>query len=192
MSEENFLDLLDNYLDLETIEQKKREDKEETVSNKKHIQTESVFTEEDSISIARYVNDYLGISGDCSKLYHSGLKEIGCSYVMGIDNNFANKNPELVHQGYLLLVIDSRNHRGTYVNPYYLKKMITKNDIEKELKTFSKKKQIELTKLSEYYKKYLEVKAEYDNNNKFYNLLKETHKVKQLKKIMKKEDVRND
>ena len=191
LEEENFLELLEQYLDNEQIESKKRNDQEED-KKQDHITSESNFNIEDTISIGRYVNDYLGIPGNCSKLYHSGLKELGCSYVMGVDNNFANKNPELVRQGYLLLVIDARGNRGTYINPYYLQKLMTKDNIEKELKAFSKKKQIELTKLSEYYRKYLEVKAEYDNNNKFYNVLRETHKVKQLKKLMKKEDVKND
>ena len=192
MNEENFLDLLNNYLDIESIEQKKKEDEEEVIKEKKSIQTESVFSEENSISISRYVNEYLGIPGNCSKLYHSGLKELGCSYVMGVDNNFANKNPELVHKGYLLLVIDAKNNRGTYINPFYLRKVLEKDNVEKELKTFSKKRKIELEELDRYYRKYLELKSEYDNNTKFYNMLKETHKVKQLKKIMKKEDVNND
>ena len=192
MDEDSFLDLLEEYLDDDVIEQKKHDDEKENKKETKKTQTESTFVEEDSISISRYVNDYLGIPGNCSKLYHSGLKELGCEYVMGVDNNFANKNPELVHQGYLLLVIDAKHHRGTYINPYYLRKIMNKDDVEKELKAFSKKRQIELKKLSEYYKKYLELKAEYDNNTKFYSLLKETHKEKQLRKIMKKEDVKND
>ena len=191
MSEDSFLDLLEEYLDDDIIEKKLQEDQDDNIQEKKKIQSESVFTEEDSISISRYVNDYLGIPGNCSKLYHSGLKELGCEYVMGVDNNFANKNPELVHQGYLLLVMDAKHHRGTYINPFYLLKLMNKDNVERELKAFSKKRQIELKKLSEYYKKYLEVKEEYENNTKFYSILKETHKVKQLRKMMKKEDVIN-
>ena len=142
MNEDSFLNLLENYLDMESIELKKQEDEKEIKKEKKKKQTESVFTEEDCISISRYVQEYLGIPGNCSKLYHSGLKELGCEFVMGVDNNFANKNPELVHQGYLLLVMDAKHNRGTYINPFYLKKLLHKDDVEKELKTFTKKEKL--------------------------------------------------
>ncbi len=185
--EENFLDLLEQYLDEEEIELKKREDFIQEEQEKNIIQTESNFSKEDSISIDRYVNEFLGIPGDCSNLLHCGLKDLECDYVMGIDNNFANKNPELVHQGYLLLVIDSHNKRGTYVNPFYLRKYISK-DAERELKLFYKKRLHDLKRLEQFYNEYQLVLNEVQNNEKFYNLLRENNKVKQLNKIEMREN----
>ena len=185
--EENFLDLLEQYLDEEEIELKKREDFIQEEQEKNIIQTESNFSKEDSISIDRYVNEFLGIPGDCSNLLHCGLKDLECDYVMGIDNNFANKNPELVHQGYLLLVIDSHNKRGTYVKPIYLRKYISK-DAERELELFYKKRLHDLKRLEQFYNEYQLVLNEVQNNEKFYNLLRENNKVKQLNKIEMREN----
>lgn len=184
--EENFLELLEQYLDEEEIEMKKKEDKIEE-EKELNIKTESNFTREDSISIDRYVNEFLGIPGDCSNLLHCGLKDLKCDYIMGIDNNFANKNPELVKQGYLLLVIDSHNKRGTYVNPFYLKKYVSK-EAEKELTIFSRKRLNDLKRLEIFYKEYLIVLEEIKKNERFYNLLEENNKIKQLNKIEKREN----
>ena len=184
--EENFLELLEQYLDEEEIAMKKKEDKIEE-ERELNIKTESNFTREDSISIDRYVNEFLGIPGDCSNLLHCGLKDLKCDYIMGIDNNFANKNPELVKQGYLLLVIDSHNKRGTYVNPFYLKKYVSK-EAEKELTIFSRKRLNDLKKLEIFYKEYLIVLEEIKKNERFYNLLEENNKIKQLNKIEKREN----
>ncbi len=184
--EENFLELLEQYLDEEEIAMKKKEDKIEE-ERKLNIKTESNFTREDSISIDRYVNEFLGIPGDCSNLLHCGLKDLKCDYIMGIDNNFANKNPELVKQGYLLLVIDSHNKRGTYVNPFYLKKYVSK-EAEKELTIFSRKRLNDLKRLEIFYKEYLIVLEEIKKNERFYNLLEENNKIKQLNKIEKREN----
>lgn len=184
--EENFLELLEQYLDEEEIAMKKKEDKIEE-ERELNIKTESNFTREDSISIDRYVNEFLGIPGDCSNLLHCGLKDLKCDYIMGIDNNFANKNPELVKQGYLLLVIDSHNKRGTYVNPFYLKKYVSK-EAEKELTIFSRKRLNDLKRLEIFYKEYLIVLEEIKKNERFYNLLEENNKIKQLNKIEKREN----
>ena len=187
--EENFADLLEEYLDEEEIELKKREDDSELVQEKIQIQTESNFTKDDCILIDRYVNEFLGIpiSGDYSNLLHCGLKDLDCEYVMGVDNNFANKNPELVHQGYLLLVIDAHNKRGTYINPFYLKKYISK-DAERELEAFSKKRVQDLKKLDILYNEYQLLVEQVKNNEKFYNLIVETHKRRQLRELEMREN----
>ena len=184
--DESFIELLDLYLDEEEIEMKKKEDlKYEKREQLKNF-SDSNFSVDDTITIGRFVNDYLNISGDCSKLYHSGLKELGSDFVMGVDNNFANKNPELVKNGYLLLVIDSRNKRGTYVNPFYLEKILDKEEVERELTVFSKAGVHDLEKLDEYYNKYLELLNRVENNQRFYNLLRQAHKTKHLNKLLVK------
>ena len=100
--EENFYELLDQYLDVEEIEGKKKLDKEqETKENS--IFSDSPFSIEDAITLNDFVNNFLMIKSDASNLYHSGLKDLSCPYVVGVSNDFANKNPELVKQGYLLI-----------------------------------------------------------------------------------------
>jgi len=185
--EENFIDLLEEYLDEEEIELKKRQDDIEDIKEKNQIQTESNFSKEDSITIDRYVNEFLGIQGDCSNLLHCGLKDLECEYVMGVDNNFANKNPELVHTGYLLLVIDSHNKRGTYINPRYLREYIS-NDADKELKSFYKKRVQDLKKLDILYNEYQLLVEQVKNNEKFYKLIVDTHKRRQLNQLEMREN----
>ena len=164
--EENFEELLDLYLDDEIIEEKKNNDELEELKEKVSVKVESVFTTEDSITIGRFVNDYLNIDGDCERLYHSGLKDLNSDYVMGVDNNYANKNPELVKQGYLLLVVDARGKRGTYVNPFYLEELLNRDEVDKEFKSISKLRINDIEKLAEYYNKYMELKTRVDNNQK--------------------------
>ena len=183
--EENFMELLEEYLDEEEINSKLQEDALEETKEKAKNQSESVFTVEDAITIDRFVHDYLNIQGDCSKLYHSGLKELESEYVMGVDNNFANKNPELVKDGYLLLVIDAKNNRGTYINPFYLERILNKDEVEKEFSILSKKRVTDLQKLDEYYLKYMDLQQQIENNQKFYKVLEEAHKVKHYKRLVK-------
>ena len=185
MMDENFIDLLDEYLCSEELEMKKIEDQEKIVKEIKNNHTESPFTEDDYISIDRYVNDCLGIKMNCSHLYHCGLKDIGTPYVMGVSNDFANKNPELVKQGYLLLVKDARHNRGTYINPIYLDRILKKEEAEKELKVLSHQRDVDLQKLDMFYRQYQEQKLLVEKNEEFYNVLKETHKVKQVKQFIK-------
>ena len=185
--EENFIDLLEEYLDEEEIELKKRQDDLEDIQGKYQNQTDSNFSIEDSITIDRYVNEYLGIQGDCSNLFHSGLKDLECEYVMGVDNNFANKNPELVHTGYLLLVRDARNNRGTYINPRYLREYIT-SVADKELKAFYKKRVQDFKKIDILYNEYQSLVEQVKNNEKFYKLIVETHKKRQLNELEMREN----
>ena len=147
MEEENFLDLFEQYLDDEEIELKKKLDKES--DDIKKISTNSPFSIENTIPIGQFANEYLKMDGDCSNLYHSSLKEFGNKYLIGVDNNFANKNPELVYQGYLLIVLDAKHHRGTYVNPMYLKKLLDQKNLKKEFKLFNRKRVSDLRKLEE-------------------------------------------
>ena len=183
--EESFMELLEQYIDEDEIKSKIDADIEDEIKEKTKTSTNSVFTIDDAITIDRFVHDYLNIQGDCSKLYHSGLKELESEYVMGVDNNFANKNPELVRDGYLLLVIDAKNNRGTYINPFYLQKILNKDEVEKEFSVLSKKRITDLEKLDEYYLKYMDLQQQISNNQKFYKVLEEAHKVKHYKRLVK-------
>ena len=95
MSEESFYDLFEQYLDEEEIKSKKELDLEE--KSEDIINTDSPFTIEDTITLNDFVNNFLMIECDASNLYHSGLKDLKCQYVVGVSNDFANKNPETVN-----------------------------------------------------------------------------------------------
>ena len=186
--EENFYELLDEYLDSEEIESKKKLDKEQE-EKENSIFSDSPFSIEDTITLNDFVNNFLMIKCDASNLYHSGLKDLNCPYVVGVSNDFANKNPELVKQGYLLIVIDCKKHRGTYINPVYLKKVLDKNDIEKEYEMFGKKRIHDLRKLEQFYTEYIILKNQVETNEQFYNLLAEQRKLRKIKDIKKYEEM---
>ena len=191
MAEEDFLMLLENYLNEEEIEKKKRLD-EEIVSVSK-IHTDSPFTIADTIPIGKFVNEYLGIQGNCSNLWHSGLKELESDLLFGVDNNFANKNPEAVRSGFLLLVIDARNNRGTYINPRYLENLLNQgDDLNKAYDALRRKRINDLQKLADYYTQYVELSELININERFYKVLEDTHKVGKYRKLLKKRKDKND
>ena len=137
MEDETFEKLLEEYLDEEEMAAKFENDLTEEEKKQRSL-TDSPFTFQDTITINQFVNDFLEIPVDSKNLYHSGLKELGSSYVIGVDNTFANKNPELVYHQFLLIVLDAKYNRGTYINPRYLRKLLEKDNLEKEFKLFNK------------------------------------------------------
>ena len=184
---EDFEKLLEDYLDFEQYGEK---DKDLDISECKSTITESPFTQEDSISISKFVKYYLEFNCDAKDLYHSGLRELQLDYVIGIDNNFANKNYEYVKRGFLLIVIDAKKKRGTYLNPFYIKKYLERDNVDKVLSTFQKIQQIEFEKLNEYFNKYLEVSIKFEEIEKFKTLLLETHKMSKIRKLERR--IKND
>ena len=192
MEEENFLELLDEYLNEDEIEAKIQEDEKIEELEGKKVFTDSPFNIDDTISIGKFVNEYLNIEGDCKHLYHSGLKELGSNFVMGVDNNFANKNPELVYTGFLLIVIDARHNRGTYINPMYLKKLLDQKDLKKELKIFKRQRIHDFKKIEEYSRKLYDLSKQVETNEKFYRVLEETHKIGKYKRLLKERVDNND
>ena len=189
--EENFCDLLEQYLNDQEIEEKRKMDEEEC-EKEVVISSDSPFTLEDTITINDYVNNFLNIKSDASNLMHCGLKDLKCPYVVGISNDFANKNPELVKQGFLLIVTDCRRKRGTYINPVYLRKILEKSDVEREFELFSRQRLHDLEKITSYYSEYLLLKEKVEVNQTFYNLLEEQNKVKKLNAIRKYEEMGED
>ena len=176
-----FAELLNEYLNFEDFGFK---DEDYEKEEKESIKTASPFTIDDSISINKYVTSYLGYQMDCNNLYHCGLRELNLDYVIGVDNNFANKNPEYVKKGFLLIVIDAKGKRGTYLNPVYIFKFVNeKNDIESLYNTFHKLQEVELKKLNVYLEKYKKAKLAYDEITKFTIVLNESHKMKKVKRL---------
>ena len=205
------------------IDQENREEKAEEQQNRKksNHSTESRFPETIAISIKDYVEHYLGIASiprleivehtkykkgkkvktktttriNYDTLWHHGLKEIGSPLVFGVDNEYANKNPDKVYSGELLLVIDSKGNRGTYVNPEFIKQLIESEDIEQELKKLRRTGIHQLDELEEYIRECVNLQVKYETtlkqNKKTLEMLKETHKMrkfKELKKELKKND----
>ena len=188
---ENIMDLYEQYLDADTLEQiriEDEEDEEEKVTvkvNKK--KRDSIFTKEDTITIKEYVNDYLGLHSDCSRLWHSGLKSLGSPLVVGVDNEFANEHPERVYNGDLLLVLDARGNRGTYINPDRIRLYLENGDIGKAISIFQKKGVRDIQMLEEYWNKCLAMHSQLEVNNNFLQLLIDTNKTKKIERLKEQE-----
>lgn len=187
MEEENFYELYELYLDDEMVFEKIESDEQEEIYEIKpeNYDSKSPFTKEEAISINEYVNKFLNIGSDAHKLLHSGLKDLKCPYVVGVSNDFANKNPELVKQGYLLLVIDYHNNRGTYINPLFLKSLVNNYEHFKEYNWIKKQKIKDLSELKYHYGKYKELETRVDLNERFYDLIDELKKSKKVEEIKK-------
>ena len=186
--EEKFCDLLEQYLNEQEIAEKKELDKEDD-NQDSFVNSDSPFTMDDTITINDYVNNFLMIKSDASNLMHCGLKDLNCPYVVGVSNDFANKNPKLVKQGFLLLVTDCKRRRGTYINPVYLNKILEKSDIEREFELFSKQRIHDLERIVSFYSEYIVLKEMVETNQAFYNLLEEQNKLKKLKAIQRYEEM---
>ena len=220
-NEEDFMSMLDDYMDEEEIQQIVEEDeKEERKQKRNSHSTESKFPETIAISIKDYVENYLGIATipsveivertkykkgkrvstkkttrvNYDTLWHHGLKEIGSPLVIGVDNEYANKNPDKVYGGELLLVIDAKGNRGTYVNPAFIRQLIESEDIELELKKLRKTGVKQLEDLEEYIRTCLDLQIKYDStvdqNKKTLAVLRETHKMDKYKEL--KKEIKHD
>jgi hypothetical protein len=213
--------MLDDYMDEEEIQQIVEEDEKEDRKQKRNSHsTESKFPETIAISIKDYVENYLGIATipsveivertkykkgkrvstkkttrvNYDTLWHHGLKEIGSPLVIGVDNEYANKNPDKVYGGELLLVIDAKGNRGTYVNPAFIRQLIESEDIELELKKLRRTGVKQLEDLEEYIKTCLDLQIKYDStvdqNKKTLDVLRETHKMNKYKEL--KKEIKHD
>jgi hypothetical protein len=213
--------MLDDYMDEEEIQQIVEEDEKEDRKQKRNSHsTESKFPETIAISIKDYVENYLGIATipsveivertkykkgkrvstkkttrvNYDTLWHHGLKEIGSPLVIGVDNEYANKNPDKVYGGELLLVIDAKGNRGTYVNPAFIRQLIESEDIELELKKLRRTGVKQLEDLEEYIRTCLDLQIKYDStvdqNKKTLAVLRETHKMNKYKEL--KKEIKHD
>ena len=221
--EEDFMSMLDDYMDEDEINQQIEADEKEDRNERKKSghSTESKFPETIAISIKDYVEHYLGIASipsveiiehtkykkgkkvktktttriNYDTLWHHGLKEIGSPLVIGVDNEYANKNPDKVYSGELLLVIDSKGNRGTYVNPTFIRQLIESENVEHELKKLRKTGVHQLDELEEYIRACVDLQVKLDaaekQTKKTLEVLKDTHKMKKFKEL-KKELKKND
>ena len=87
----------------------------------------------DAISIRTFLSQYLGIESSCIKLRHCDLKGFHSPLVVGVSNEYADKNPDLVKEGFLIIVLDCKNNRGTYINPRFLKTLVASKDIRERI-----------------------------------------------------------
>ena len=123
-------------------------------------------------------------------LWHQGLKDIGSPFVMGVSNEYANKNPDRVYDGELLLVIDSKGNRGTYINPRYLQELLHNDELKKELSILRRTGVRDLELLADYMDECLRLQTQIENNKKFERMLRETHKIGKFKEL--KKEIKHD
>lgn len=221
--QEDFEMMLEDYMDEDIIDEiiKQDELEEDRQQKKGGRPTETKFPMAITISINDYVTCYLGLQSipaieevehhvyrrgkkiklqstqkvNHTTLWHHGLKDIGSPLVFGVANDYANKNPDKVYGGELLLVIDAKGNRGTYVNPVFLRQLIESEDIEQELKKLRRTGIHQLDELEEYIRTCAQLQLKYESTKvqteKTLEVLHETHKMhkyKQLKKELKKND----
>jgi hypothetical protein len=168
---ENFESMADVDLSLyDDASQYEQEEEENVRVNKR---TESVFTEDDTITISRFVNSYLGINMDCSNLYHEGLKELLGAYEINdritpadflfpLPNRIADNNPQLVYDGYVLVVIDNKKNgcRKDYLSPTILKEILRKPEVEEHRKELTRNGVKDFNHLGEYINEFYAVSQE--------------------------------
>ena len=143
----------------------------------------------DCISIEQFVSQYLGIDTNCSNLRHIGLRSFESPLVIGVSNEYANKNPELVKKGIILIVLDCKKDKGTYINPIKLKSLLIRDLELEELKEIQKIRIHNLEEVAKYYQEYnraLKTKEELDN---FYKLIESLNKTENIDKIRRQEEM---
>ena len=190
---ENFEELIEQYWDEKSVEEKinndEQTDEEEVVKYDSRI--DSPFGVADEISINDFVNEYLNIKGNYTKLRHFELKNMNCPYVIGVSNEFADLNPAFVKQKkYLVIVIDHNGNRGTYVNPVLVHEYF--NYDYKEAKNELKQTLVGFENIDEFFNNFIRVKAEYEAYNEFFKFIQEAKKVKKFKSIENYENILGD
>lgn len=139
----------------------------------------------DSISIGQFVSQYLEIDADCSNLRHMGLRSFNSPLVVGVSNDYANKNPELVKKGFLIIVLDCKRHKGTYINPIKLKELMDRDIVLDELKEIENIRINNLQDIQKYYQKYTIALQRLRELENFYQLLESFNKTDAVEKIKK-------
>ena len=148
----------------------------------------NINLEKDEISISRFVNEYLGINADCSNLYHKGLKSFGSPLIIGVSNDTSSKCPDLIANGTLLKVRDSRGHLGTYINPdiiaRYAESVENREKYESVLKTLRIR---EFNRLQELYSQSDELEATLKQIDDYMDMITTITKTEQEERVKRKE-----
>ena len=71
----------------------------------------------DEISIFKFINEYLNIDGDCYRITHQELNELQGALIIKVSNYTVERCPELVANGSVLKVVDSKGKLRAYINP---------------------------------------------------------------------------
>jgi len=122
-----------------------------------------------------------------STLWHSGLKELGSPYLFIVGNDYANKNVDKVYDGELLLVIDAKKSRRTYINPLLIRQLIESEENDERLKVVKSRLHNTGCKTFQEFKECLQeeqlLERKAKQNEKVRKLLVETHKDKNFKRL---------
>ena len=147
----------------------------------------SRYQKSDTITMGEFWHNYLGMpEHDCSNLRHMGLKSMEIPYVVGVSNDFADSNPDLVLTGDILIVMDSRNHKGTYINPKILLKLENKEELIEAQRLLYKIRIHELKNLTTHYGEIVRINYELDKITEYEEMLTYLGKEKTIRRMQSK------
>lgn len=163
---ENFKEMLEDYLDENEINSKKKIDSEEIIKKKNHSKYKHQF--ENTITIREFVNNYLGINNSCENLRHIGLKSFGSPYIIGVSNDFAIKNNEFVLRNEILIVVDTYGNPAAYVNPNLLRQITTMEELKNTINILEKIRLNSLLGIKSLYDQYDFINKQINQLSLFY------------------------
>ncbi len=187
---ENFAEMLEEYLDEEEINYKKKlddikEKQKNNVSKFKH-------NFENTISIHEFVNEYLEVKHNCENLKHIGLKSFKSPYIIGVSNDFAIKNKEFVLKNEILIVVDAYNNPAAYINPILLRQITTMEELKHTMSILEKIRLNDLATIKTLYDKFdlinkqiNQLKTFYLEGNELLKMLNKKNILIEIKKYVK-------
>lgn len=194
---ENFEELLEQYMDMDEIEEKKKNDdeeyEEEIEEQKKNTDSKTLKTLKGyAITIKEFLRDYIKMditNIETDNLTHKNLKDLTRDnpFVIGISNDYVDID-EIIKRDYLV-VIDCFGNVGSYLNPEYLRDITRLEYVEREFEIVEKSRVIAFEKLMDYYNRYMSVLSEYTyleaKCSGYYEMLNKANKNNVVKNIKK-------
>ncbi len=110
-----------------------------------------VDKDNDIVSIAYFVNEYLGVKHSCTNLRHCGLKQFNIPFIIGVANDIAYSNIDLVRDREIIIVRDAKGDIGSYINPNLIKSLMKIYEIEDMMKKLEKTRIVGLENLEQFY-----------------------------------------